>query len=341
MKRGKSGLICFVIFHFSAMSVFHQSLSDSQKPFWPEQIKEIRYYCSADKSLQPAQFYKPDSNTSPLPLLVALHTWSGNYKQKMSIPYAKWCIDKNWVFIHPNFRGPNRKPLATGSELVVADIISAVNYARQNANVDPNRIYLIGVSGGGYTALLMAGKAPEIWAGVSAWASITDLKAWYIHCNKHGIDHAQDILKSCGGPPGSSDKVDKEYIKRSPITYLENADKVNLDINTGINDGHTGDVPVSHSLIAFNLVCKEKDRISKKDIKYFTEKAEVPLHLKTKIEDPHYGEKQPLFRRKSGTARITIFDGGHEIIYEAALSWLSKQKRKTTIPMQRIGEKTK
>ena len=49
-----------------------------------------------------------------VPLLVALHTWSGDYKQRASIPYAQWCIEKGWAFVHPQFRGPNRRPEATG-----------------------------------------------------------------------------------------------------------------------------------------------------------------------------------------------------------------------------------
>jgi len=55
------------------------------------------------------------------------------------------------------------------------------------------------------------------------------------------------------------------------------------------------------------------------------EKAEVPPDLVDKaLSDEAYGEKQPIFRRASRNARITIFDGGHEIIYEAALGWLAK-----------------
>jgi hypothetical protein len=38
-----------------------------------------------------------------------------------------------------------------------------------------------------------------------------------------------------------------------------------------------------------------------------------------------YGEKAPLFRRQSGHARITIFDGDHEIVYWAAMTWLAYQ----------------
>lgn len=297
---------------------------------WPEAVKEINFVSSADSSAQPALFYARPVEGKPRPLLVGLHTWSGDYRQKTSIAYAQWCIEKDWVFIHPNFRGPNKSPEATGSELVVKDILSAVDYARDNAKVDPNRIYLVGASGGGYTALLMAGRASHIWAGVSAWVPISDLRAWYFECKEAGRRYAGDIVKSCGGVPDANTAVDREYKSRSPITYLRNAVGLPLDINAGINDGHTGSVPVSHSLRAFNLAAAAEDRISEEDIRFFTEKAEVPAHLKAELSDPAYGKKAPLFRRSSGKARVTIFDGGHEIICEAALSWLAGQKKTNT-----------
>ncbi|MHC4572600.1 MAG: alpha/beta hydrolase family protein [Planctomycetota bacterium] len=304
---------------------------------WPGEVKEIRYFSSADASLQPALFYAPRTTEEAVPLLVALHTWSGNYKQRMSVPYARWCIEKRWVFIHPHFRGPNWTKEATGSELVVADIVSAVDYARAHAKVDADRIYLVGASGGGYTSLLMAGRAPHIWAGVSAWVPISDLRAWYHECEKAGRRYANHIVKSCGGPPGTSAEVDLEYKKRSPITYLKKAKGLPLDINAGIKDGHTGSVPISHSLRAFNLVAAEKDRICEGDVRYFVEKAQVPPRLKEKLSDPAYGEKVPLFRRVSGKARVTIFDGGHEIIYEAALTWLSKQRKQAYADSKQAG----
>ena len=297
------------------------------EPAWPRQVREIRYLSSADSTAQPAMFYAPDKNEDRIPLLVALHTWSGSYNQKISIPYAQWCIDKGWIFIHPDFRGPNRRPEATGSELVVKDILSAVDYAKKSANVDPNRVYLVGASGGGYTALLMAGRAPHIWAGVSAWVPIADLRAWYFESSKAGRRYADDIVKSCGGVPDANAGVDREYEKRSPVTYLHKAVSLSLDINAGITDGHTGSVPVSHSLRAFNLVAAPGDRISEEDIKFFTEEAQVPAHLKAEISAPAYGKKVPLFRISSGRARVTIFDGGHEIIYEAALSWLAEREK--------------
>jgi pimeloyl-ACP methyl ester carboxylesterase len=282
-------------------------------------------------------FYAPESKSkTAAPLLVGLHSWSADYKQ-VGAPrcrYGPWCIKNKWAFIGPNFRGPNRTPQATGSQLVVDDIVSAVQYARKTANVDESRIYLVGASGGGHAALLLAGRAPKIWAGVSAWVGISDLKAWHAQCIKAKRRYAGEIEKSCGGPPGKSAAVDLEYKNRSPLTWLPKAKLagVPMDINAGINDGHRGSVPISQSLRAFNALADPTDRISDADIAYMVEKAAIPAHLQKKLSDPSYGTKIPLLRKTSGRARITIFKGGHEIISAAALTWLSQQKKSAPKP---------
>tara|TARA_R110002073_G_scaffold240952_1_gene402767 strand:- start:2833 stop:3798 length:966 start_codon:yes stop_codon:yes gene_type:complete len=286
-----------------------------------EDVTEIRYVSSADESQQPAMFYNPNTGDS-VPLVVALHTWSGDYKQDSHKDIQQWCIQKGWAYIHPNFRGPNFRPEATGSELVVKDIVSAVDYAKQTANIDPTSIYLVGTSGGGYTSLVMAGHHPEIWAGVSAWVPISDLAAWYHQCKQANRNYYKNIVASCGGAPGSSDEVDEEYRKRSPLTYLANAKDVTLHLNAGIRDGHDGSVPISHSLLAFNEVAAAEDRLSADEIAYFDKEVKVPETLKQPISDPSYGSKQPLFRRSSGNATVTIFDGRHELVSEAAIAWI-------------------
>lgn len=289
-------------------------------------MSEIEYLSQADSTLQPALFYYPGISQQT-PLLVALHTWSGDYLQKDGSAYAEWCIEKNWAMIHPNFRGPNNNPEATGSSLVIDDIMSAVMYARKHANIDSTRIYLVGSSGGGYTALLMLGNHPGIWAGVSAWVPIADLRSWYDQTSKEGRKYAQDIINACGGKPGESSIVDKEYLKRSPITYLSRDIQTPVDINAGIHEGHTGSVPVSHSIRAFNLLAQPWDEIDKSQIEFFVETQSVPKELQSEISDEAYGEKQPLFRRSSENVRLTIFDGGHEIIHQAAFRWLSEQRK--------------
>ncbi len=295
---------------------------------WPTGVREVRYRSDADKTEQPALFYSPGAK-EPRPLLVGLHTWSSDYKNGYDIPYAKWCVEQGWVFIHPNFRGPNRRPEACGSELMVKDISSAVEWAAKQAPVDRRRIYLVGTSGGGHAALLLAGRLPDLWAGVSAWVGISDLSAWHSECKKAKRKYWHDIEASCGGPPGKSAEVDREYSRRSPLTWLGDYRGPAIDINAGIRDGHTGSVPISHSLLAFNRIAEKKDRVAMADILAMTKTTKVPEQLQREIKDPAYGKKRPLFRAVSKNARVTIFDGGHEIVTTAAFSWLSKQRRPT------------
>jgi len=68
-------------------------------------------------------------------------------------PYAQWCLEHGWSFIHPNFRGPNNNATATGSDYVINDILDSVRFVFQRCSVDKSRVYLVGCSGGGYTAL--------------------------------------------------------------------------------------------------------------------------------------------------------------------------------------------
>ena len=296
-------------------------------PGWPEEIQEIKYRSASDDTDQPALHFAP-STKEARPLLVGLHSWSSDYRQA-NTSYGKWAVNHDWHFIHPNFRGRNRTPSSMGSELAVQDILSAVSWARQQGNVDPNRIYVIGASGGGYASLLMAGRAPELWAGVSAWVPISDLVKWHAETAARKLRYAGEIEAALGGHkpvPGTSAHADA--LKRSAITYMARARGVNLDINAGITDGHNGSVPISHSLEAFNALAAPRDQLSSALIGEFVKTAKVPAALRKETAvDASYGRKTVLFRRKSGAARVTIFQGGHEIIPEAGLQWLAEQNR--------------
>ena len=296
-------------------------------PGWPEGIQEIKYCSAADDTDQPALHFAP-STKKARPLLVGLHSWSSDYRQA-NTSYGQWAVNHDWHFIHPNFRGRNRTPSSMGSELAVQDILSAVSWARQQGNVDPNRIYVIGASGGGYASLLMAGRAPELWAGVSAWVPISDLVKWHAETAARKLRYAGEIEAALGGhKPVPGTPAHADALKRSAITYMARAHGVNLDINAGITDGHKGSVPISHSFEAFNALAEPKDRLSPALIGEFVKTAKVPAALrKETVVDASYGRKTVLFRRKSGAARVTIFQGGHEIIPEAGLQWLAEQNR--------------
>ena len=290
-------------------------------------LRDIQYRSTADGTIQPTMFYAPATDEH-VPLLVALHTWSGDYRQDFHAACPNWCKEKGWAYIHPNYRGPNRRPEATGSDAAIQDVVDAVSFATQHANIDPTRVYLVGTSGGGYMALLLAGRHPEMWAGVSAWVPIVDLERWYHESKAMGGKYWREIAISCGGPPGFSKEVDLQYRQRSPLPWLEGARSTNVDINAGILDGHKGQgsVPVSHALRAFDEIANRQDRFTEEEIAYIVREAKIPSHLQQEISDPTYRDKKPLLRRYSERARVTLFDGGHEIIPQAALEWLAKQR---------------
>ena len=324
--------LCLLITITSLIPVSGQETSVSG---WPPEVRAIKYRCSADDTMQPSLFYDPGGN-EPKPLLIALHSWSGDYTQA-NPAYGIWCIAKGWVLMHPDFRGVNQRPEACGSELAVQDIVSAVEYAKKTCKIDENRIYLIGASGGGYGSLLMAGRAPEIWAGVSAWCPIYDLKSWHAETAERKLRYADMLEKVCGGTPGKSPAIDEQYRMRSAAAWLNRATNVNLSINTGITDGHNGSVPVSQTLHAFNEVAATQDRVPEATILEMVKAPEMPTTLLQKIDDALYQRKPALFRRASGSVQVTIFQGGHDIIYEAGLGWL-EQQRKGKPPVWEIRE---
>ncbi|NBS05205.1 MAG: hypothetical protein EBS64_08445 [Verrucomicrobia bacterium] len=204
-------------------------------------------------------------------------------------------------------------------------MLDAVAYARRDARIDDSRIYLVGGSGGGHMALVMAERAPDLWAGVSAWVPITDLAAWHAESKTRKNNYAKMLEQSCGGPP--SPATEAEYRRRSSLFHLAAAKGVPLDINTGIHDGHTGSVPVSHSLRAFNVLASSDKQISTEDIDFMVREQKIPGALAAETQVDPEREKATLFRRSSGNARVTVFEGGHESESSSAVLWLARQRK--------------
>jgi pimeloyl-ACP methyl ester carboxylesterase len=193
---------------------------------------------------------------------------------------------------------------------------------------DPERVYAIGVSGGGMMTLLAAARMPEVWAAASAWVPVTDLAAWHADSLARKNKYAREIELVCGGPPGASPEVDAGYASRSVIVRLSSVRlPFPLDINIGIHDGYTGSVPVSHPILAFNAGAAEAERASEAAIEAMVRKREVPPKFGVATADPLYASKPVLFRGTSRSARLTVFDGGHDIVHEAGLTWLKAQRR--------------
>ena len=281
----------------------------------------IQIPSSADGSLQDALFWTPAADGPARPLLVGLHTWSACYTNVDPV-WIERVRERGWVFIHPDFRGPARRPEAAASPQVIADILDAVAYARQHAPVDDRRIFLLGASGGGFHSLMMAAFHPEVWAGVSARVPIADLAASWEESRARQNNYDHDLEGVFGGPPDTPERR-AAYAARSPLAHLERARGVRLDIGAGIHDGHTGSVPVGHALRAFNVLAAANGRpdapVSEADVEEIVLSQAVPESVRYAGDEPY--PRAIHLRREAGPARVTLFEGGHEGLNDAAFPW--------------------
>ena len=127
-------------------------------------------------------------------------------------------------------------------------------------------------------------------------------------------------------------------MRRSPVTWLEKARHIPIDIAAGIHDGHTGSVPVSQSLEAFNLLADPDDQLAETDINIITSERSIPAHLQSEGGGLLLNKIKIHFQRQSGNARITIFEGGHRGMDGVALPWLALQRKGKPAVWQEAGQ---
>ncbi|MET3540744.1 acetyl esterase/lipase [Pontibacter aydingkolensis] len=327
---------------YSTSKKYPAKFADESLAKWKQQvpdIKKVEIKSTADGTMQPSLFYTSNT-TGKRPLLVMLHSWSSEYLQLVSIPFAKWAMKYDWAFIHPNYRGKFNRPEAMASSLAIQDIVDAVNYAKQNTEIDDSRIYIMGSSGGAMTALVAAGKNPEIWAGVVAWVPVYDLVDWYAFSQNYPHrDYNRHVVAACGGEPLPGTPAAEECRRRSPSMYLHNARGVPVLLAGGTEDVL---VPVSHTIRAFNVLAAPSDTISKEHMEYIDEEQQLPEELKeTSDEFKYFGDTDPeiVFARQSGDVRLVLFKGVHDMAYNPGLLWLNEQRKKPPVPVTNTAKK--
>ena len=284
----------------------------------------FRVVSTVDGEEQPCLFV-PARSDEKRPLLVMLHPWSHGFNTFDSLDtWQNEAVKRDWHYLQPHFRGPNKRPEACGSALARQDVLDAVDYVLAQYAVDESRVYLAGGSGGGHMALVMAGHAAKRWTAVSAWCPITDLAAWHAETKAAGRHYWQDVEACVGGAPGASPEVDEQLRYRSPVHHLAAAKALPLSINTGIHDGHTGSVPIHHTIDAFNVVARAVGGEPVSDAEIARLSAEQPLD--TPEEQDETCGRQIHLRRHTGVCQVTIFEGTHEGLAAPACAWLEKQR---------------
>jgi len=310
------------------------ALSAESASFWRTPFELIRIRSSADSTSQPAYFYRAQGQT-PRPLLVSLHTWSGDYTQEDTLAYL--AKEQNWNYIHPDFRGPNRTVEACLSRKALRDIDDAIDYAIAQAPVDQGNLFIIGVSGGGYATLGAYMRSSHRMKAFSAWASISDLEAWYYESRIRKSKYADDI-EGCLGGGKEFDAVSART--RSPL-YWKTPDHsgARLDIYAGINDGYTGSVPVTHSLFFYNKVIRDQGCTNQERL--VSDAAILSLLKYRKPPRPGdfgmIGERKIVYRNHLQNISVTIFEGGHEMLPEYAFQSLVTLAGEQVSSKQRVS----
>lgn len=300
---------------------------------WPEPFSRILIPSSLDSSRQAAYIFTSTS-PRPQPLIVSLHTWSGDYRQED--PLAAEARLRNWNYIHPDFRGANDKPEACGSEQVIRDLEDAIRYMTNHFIIDTNQIHLIGVSGGGYTALMAYQLLRYPVKSIQAWVPISDLREWYWETKGRHLKYADDLEKVMGKKGGMDlSGLDQRSPLKIPSPVKRNKFPA-LQIYAGVHDGYTGSVPVSHSIRFFNKVARER----------YPDQSSLPVSdsltqlLLTRrnagfVSNPTFlgGRKIHLHREAKGI-ELTLFEGGHEMLSAVALSLTGADPLVSRKPLQ-------
>lgn len=338
--------LCF--FFVQVTSAQETAWDNTTTTTWDSSFHRVAIPSSADGEMQHAYFFK-SIRKCPQPLIVSLHTWSGDYQQKD--PLTKEILARDWNYIHPDFRGMNRKPDAMGSPLVLADIKDAIDYAVKNGNVDTSEIHIIGVSGGGYAALCAYMQLDYPVKSFTAWAPISDIEAWYWESIGRHQKYADDILGALGGTFDIA-----EARKRSPLFQNLPTDKrrqSSLYIYEGIHDGYTGSVPITHSLNMYNrlaagskyqvsdldtisqLARQDKLLVSDRETIDLLTKRTLPLSRQT--GKALFGRSVYL-QKQTDNIHLTIFEGTHEQLPQALACLPIRQQEQIPYHILTIGD---
>ena len=313
-----------LFYHLTALAQTVQKseiikFDDTRKLTWSSTFKTVEIP-TVDGLNQKAYLYKTTSKKAQ-PLIVSLHTWSGNYEQKDEI--AQMAANKDYNYIHPDFRGANNKMDACCSDLAMLDIDKAIDFAIANANVDPTKIFVIGVSGGGFATLNVLMRSKHAIKKLSAWAAITDLQQWYKDSKAKGDHYWKDVLLCTSGLKENLNIT--EARKRSPL-FRETPLKIksaDIEIYAGVNDGVDGSVPFTHSIHFYNKLLND---LKVKNKKYYVSKKEIKLLIKFRKplgDFGQIGDRAVCLIKQYKNIKLTIFTGGHEMLTAYAFDQLT------------------
>lgn len=298
---------------------------DTRVARWDADFQVVDIPSKVDTRAQKAYLYKATEQNRPL--IVSLHTWSGDYRQ--ADPLAAEAKAKNYNYIHPDFQGANTQTSAMGSEKVVKNLQEAIEYAVKATGANAQEVHVIGVSGGGMATLLAYMNVTCPVKSFSAWAPISDLEAWYWESKTRGNKYAGHIWEATASTGGTLNVA--EARRRSPLYGViprKQRRTSQLFIYAGVHDGYTGSVPVTHAVNMYNRVVGDwkyglpqpeaanrqafvhADMVSEDEvIRLLTYRCEPKADASRRL-----GDRPVYLEREGANTHLVIFEGTHEML---------------------------
>ena len=170
--------------------------------------------------------------TDGCPLVVEIHG-GPNAQDRFSYSIEKnWYAAKGMAVLSVNFRGSTGNGINFMRAIEkewggkpIDDINQALNWAKNQPEVNQHKIAIVGESYGGFAALLLATKIPDTVSCVAAKSAISDLSEYVQYAIDEKKPWSQSLINGAGDPSSSEDKIrmleqsigDKHQILNSKI----------------------------------------------------------------------------------------------------------------------------
>lgn len=199
--------------------------------------------------------YKPGVR---VPAVVMVHggPWSRYYK--VFDPEVAYFTHHGYAVLQVNFRGSEgfgTKYLQLGvgnlADLMIQDIADGARWMIQEGYANPDNVFIMGASYGGYAAIMSALKYPNMYKAAVSYAAPLDFSEQLDYLKKNKQRYAIGVWTELLG----GGKINENVLrKQSPLTYIKNI-KTPFLVFHGENDDV---VPVSQAESLKKLVKKQK-----------------------------------------------------------------------------------
>ena len=210
------------------------------------QVRAITYKARDGYDIPAYVTLPPDMPAEKLPLVVMPHGGPESRDETEFDPYAQFLASRGYAVLQPQFRGSTgfgeAHRLAGYQQwggLMQDDVSDGVKALVEQGLADPRRVCIVGVSYGGYAALVGAAFTPDLYACAASVNGVSDLPAMLGHvAKKHGKESnsLNYWRRHIGGTASDAHVIARSPARaahqvRAPILLIHGADDTIVPIS--------------------------------------------------------------------------------------------------------------